>query len=368
MTEAFLAPAPSLLGEDIDEDLVCTDVLTVTHDVATFVLRSPKPRLFGFRPGQHLTVSVDAYGVPLERCYTISSPPTRPGAVAITVKRVPHGPVSNWLHDHLGPGGRVRVSGPLGGFTMDAHPARKHLFLSAGSGVTPLMSMARTLHDLPDPHDVVFVHSARTPADILFRSELEAMHAAGTGITVATVCQTDSGDPTWRGETGRLDGEMLDRIVPDLLEREVFVCGPGAYMESVRALLGRAGVAADRVHHESFVLGASPAPAPAPAPAPSWPAAVPDVAPSPASYVVELRRSGRTLTCDGETTVLDAATRDGLRLPSSCGEGVCGTCKSTLLEGTVDMQHGGGIRPREIARHQVLLCCSRPLEDLVIDA
>jgi len=359
VTTAYVPAEPALLGDAFDEELVCTAVLPVTHDVATFVLSSPVGRLFGFRPGQYLTVSVDASGVPLERCYTISSAPTRPESLAITVKRTPGGPMSNWLHDHLEVGKRLRVSGPLGDFTLDAHPATRHLFLSAGSGVTPMMSMTRTLHDLSEPHDVVFVHSARSPEDIVFRRELEEMHAGGTGIAVATVCETDPGDPTWRGVVGRLTRAMLERLVPDLHEREIFACGPPLYLESVRALLDGAGVDPRRVHRESFVLGSRPAPyLPPPGAAP------PGVAP----YSVELRRSGRTVVCDGRTTVLQAAVDAGITLPSSCGEGVCGTCKTALLEGSVSMQHGGGIRPREIARQQVLLCCSRPLENLVVDA
>ncbi len=360
MTAAYAPLEPALLGDTFDEELVCTAVLPVTHDVATFVLTSPEGRLFGFRPGQYLTVSVDASGVRLERCYTISSAPTRPESLAITVKRTPGGLMSNWLHDHLGVGARVRVTGPLGDFTLDAHPATRHLFLSAGSGVTPMMSMARTLHDLSEPHDVVFVHSARSPADIVFRSELEEMHASASGIAVATICETDPGDPTWCGALGRLTRTMLERLVPDLHEREIFVCGPPPYLESVHALLDAAGVDLTRIHRESFVLGSQGAPAGLPPPD----AAQTGVA----SYSVELRRSGRTIACDGRTTVLQAAAQAGITLPSSCGEGVCGTCKTTLLAGTVSMQHGGGIRPREIAQKQVLLCSSRPLEDLVVDA
>lgn len=360
MTAAYAPVEPALLSDTFDEELVCTAVVPVTHDVATFVLTSLQGRLFGFRPGQYLTVSVDASGVPLERCYTISSAPTRPESLAITVKRSPGGLLSNWLHDHLRVGGRVRVSGPLGDFTLDAHPASRHLFLSAGSGVTPMMSMARTLHDLSEPHDVVFVHSARSPADIVFRSELEEMHASGTGIAVATICEADPGDPTWSGEVGRMTGTMLERLVPDLHEREIFMCGPPPYLESVHGLLHEAGIDLGRVHRESFVLGSPGAPTDLPPP---------DAAPSGgASYVVELRRSGRTIVCDDRTTVLQAAAQAGITLASSCGEGVCGTCKTTLLAGTVDMQHGGGIRPREIARQQVLLCSSRPLEDLIVDA
>jgi glycine betaine catabolism B len=85
-------------------------------------------------------------------------------------------------------------------------------------------------------------------------------------------------------------------------------------------------------------------------------------------FSVEFARSGRTVACQPGTFILDAALRAGLTPPSSCGEGMCGTCKTTLVSGSVDMSHNGGIRPREIAARKILLCCSTPLEDLVIDA
>jgi len=338
-----LLAAPTYAPDELDtEELVCTDIVAVTHDVRTFELERLDSRPFSFLAGQHLTVRVDVDGTPLERCYTLSSPPTRPDRVAITVKRVPGGPVSSWLHDRFRVGDRLHATGPLGGFTLEEHPARRHLFLSAGSGITPLISMTRMLRDLGGPHDVAFVHSARTPADIVFRAELEAM--ATDDLRVATVCETDE---------GRLSLPMLTRIVPDLIEREVFVCGPAGYMASVRGILAEAGADPARCHEESFVLGLAP---------------VSPVTEAAGTFTVELRRSGRTVTCDADGSVLEAAARAGLELPSSCGEGVCGTCKSTLLEGSVDMQHAGGIRPREIAKRQILLCCSKPLEDLVIDA
>lgn len=340
MTELLTAP-PYALDELVAEELVCTGITQVTHDVATFELSRPGQQPFAFLAGQHVTVAVDVDGVPMERCYTLSSPPTRPGSASITVKRVPGGPVSGWLHDRFRVGDRLRATGPLGDFTLEQHPARRHLFLSAGSGITPLMSMTRMLRDLGEPHDVAFVHSARTPADIVFRDELEAM--ATDSLRVATVCETDD---------GRLTLPKLTGIVPDLREREIFVCGPAGYMASVRVILAEAGVDPARCHEESFVLGLAPA--------------TPQAATG--TFSVQLKRSGRTLTCDAGSSVLDAAAQAGLVLPSSCGEGVCGTCKCTLLEGSVDMQHAGGIRPREIAKQQILLCCSKPLEDLVIDA
>ena len=111
----------------------------------------------------------------MQRCYTIASPPTRPWRIEVTAKRSPGGTGSSWLHGAMRPGVQVQASGPMGEFVLDPAAARRYLFLSAGSGITPLMSMARTLHDLGSDADVLFVHSARSPADLLFPEELAAM-------------------------------------------------------------------------------------------------------------------------------------------------------------------------------------------------
>ncbi len=351
--EALPTPSlPVVWADEITGPLLCTRILDVTHDVRSFELSPAQP--LSFRPGEYLTLTVLVDGVEHQRCYTISSPPTRPDLLTITVKRVPDGPVSNWLHERLRVGDTVRASGPLGRFSMANHPASRYLFLSAGSGITPLMSMTRTLRDRPEPTDLVFVHNARTPDDIIFRSELDAL-AARADIAIATICEEDSPSERWRGARGRLSLPMLLAIAPDLLDREIFSCGPPPYMAAVRELLALAGVDPARCHEESFDLGAD-------APA----AGDPDSAT--VQYTVELLRSRRTISCGSDTPVLDAAQQAGLTLPSSCGEGMCGTCKSTLLHGRVDMAHAGGIRPREIADNKILLCCSRPCEDLVIDA
>ncbi|POX42952.1 hybrid-cluster NAD(P)-dependent oxidoreductase [Streptomyces sp. Ru73] len=323
--------------------LVCKRVHDVTADVRTFVLEPTEPRLFRHDPGQFLTLVLDIDGRPVERCYTISSPPTRPDLVAITVKRVPGGLVSHWLHDHLTPGTTVRARGPLGEFSLARHPAPKYLFLSAGSGITPVMSMTRTLHDLAHPVDVVFVHSARTFDDIIFRHELDFLAATAPHFRVTHLLDD-------RGE--QLTAEVLRGLAPDLLEREVFTCGPAGYMEAVRHLLAAPGFDPARYHEESFTFDAPAVPEP-------------DTG---QGFKVEFTRSGRTIDCDAHTPVLAAASRAGLTLPASCARGMCGTCKTTLLAGAVDMQHNGGIRPREIANNKILLCCSTPLDDLVIDA
>jgi glycine betaine catabolism B len=345
-----------------DQRLVCRAVEQVTSDVRTFVLESVEGRLFLHDPGQYLSVTVDVDGEEVNRCYTLSSPPSRPYRAAITVKREPGGVVSNWLHDHLVPGMVLRAQGPFGEFSLEHHPAPAYLFLSGGSGVTPMMAMTRTLTDLARPADVVFVHSARTPDDIIFRDELAALAAGSDRLRVAHVCEADGSDGHWPGHRGRLDLGTLRAIAPDFLEREVFLCGPPAYMDAVRAMLLEAGLPAARLHEESFTI--DDAGGEAAADAHDEPGTT-----SPGSpFRVELTRSGRTIACDADTPVLEAAARDGVTLPSSCGQGLCGTCVARLDKGTVEMPDNGGLRPRDKLEHKILLCCSRPLEDLVIDA
>lgn len=354
--------ALAVWAEDDRSTLVCRQVQEITHDVRTFLFEPARPALFQFEAGQFVTLELQIGGRRVSRCYTISTPPTRPHLLRITVKRQPRGLVSNWLHDTMTPGTRVSADGPFGVFTPARHAAPKYLFLSGGSGITPLMSMTRTLYDLGSDADVVFLHSARTPADIVFRRELETMASTMPTLRVAHVCESDAPREPWSGLRGFLSAEMLQLVAPDLAERVVFCCGPAPYMAAVRRILGDLGFDMQNYHEESFSFeeltmkefsgadGGS------------------DAAPTEATYSVEFVRSGLTITCGKDENLLDAAYAAGLAPRSSCGQGMCGTCKTTMLSGTVDMRHNGGIRPREIAQNKILICCSTPTSDLSIDA
>jgi len=353
LTPVAAATSATRWIDEVSGPLVCVEIVEVTHDVKSFSFELPGAASLNFLAGQHLTFRFEVDGEQIERCYTVSSSPTHPARVTITVKRVPDGPVSNWLHDHLGIGDEVTASGPLGEFSCSNHPSDRYLFLSAGSGITPSMSMLRMLHDTEDPADVAFVHSARTPDDIIFREELDAL-ATSPSITMAAICEDDSASETWAGPRGRLSLPTLLTFVPDLLDREIFACGPPGYMAAVREMIDLLGIDPARYHEESFDIGATP----------------PDATPLNVgtTHQVEFRRSGRVIECDESTPILTAAAQAGIPMPSSCGEGMCGTCKQGLLAGSVDMQHNGGIRKREIDDGKILLCCSKPCEDLVIDA
>ena len=191
--------APDCWGDQEEAELICRSVFDITHDVKTFLFEAEGDKIFHFEPGQFITLELEIDGRPISRCYTISSPPTRPHLIAITVKRVIGGPVSNWLHDNLTPGTRITVLAPLGQFILSGPPAPKYLFLSAGSGITPVMSMTRTLFDLGSDADIAFIHNARSPADIIFRRELEAIAAVMPNIRILHICEIDYPSERWTG-------------------------------------------------------------------------------------------------------------------------------------------------------------------------
>jgi len=363
---AFWSALPERWTSDAEETLVCCQVRQETHDVKSFFFRSPMGRTFLFEPGQFITLELDIEGETINRCYTISSSPARPHTISITVKRVPGGKVSNWLHDNLQPGAAIRVLGPAGEFTCARHPARKYLFLSAGSGVTPLMSMSRAHHDLAEDRDIVFVHSARTPDDIIFGRELDLIASNHANFRTSFVVERLGTRTNWPGITGFLSLPLLKLVVPDFMEREIFTCGPAPYMKAVRGLLDEAGFDRTHYHEESFSFESLAAEA-----APE--ATVQDAAPAESpdadapQFSVSFAKTGREIACGAAQHVLDAARQAGVRLPASCTQGMCGTCKVRLVSGQVDMKHNGGIRQREIDQGMVLLCCSKPLSDLVID-
>jgi ferredoxin-NADP reductase len=336
----------------------CLSVVAETHDVKTFTFHSPDYPALAYEPGQFLTISPVIGQQSVSRCYTLSSTPTRPFTFSITVKRVPGGAVSNWLHDNLKAGDAMSASGPAGVFTPVAGPARKLLYLSAGSGITPLMAMTRAAADLHADLDIVFVHSARTPKDIIFREELARLERCMPRLRTLFFCEGLGDEPDWSGPIGRLSIAELQQRIPDFLERSVFTCGPKGYMDAARALLGSAGFDLARYHQESFDINAEVVVEPTPGAEPGQ---------AQDTFTVRLARSGKSFTMSADQTVLSAAKKAGAVVPSSCSQGVCGTCKTALLEGSVEMKHNGGIRQREIDKGLRLLCCSRPTSDLVID-
>ncbi|MCE7026618.1 hybrid-cluster NAD(P)-dependent oxidoreductase [Jiella avicenniae] len=345
-----------------DDVLICRAVREETHDVKTFVFAPRHKRQFEFVSGQFLTFEFEIGGEIIHRCYTISSPPTRPDTVSITVKRVPGGPVSNWLHDEFQPGMMLKATVPMGVFSWSGMQATKYLFISGGSGITPMMSMTRASYDLALISDIAFVHAARSPADIVFRDELDYMARRNRSIRPTFIVEDDAALHTWSGHRGRIDGTKLAMICPDFRDRTVFVCGPAPFMKAVKTTLQAAGFDMSRYHQESFNFDDFTEEAQE-----QISEATEEIDSGVKVFQLEFTKTGRTIECPEGMTVLEAARRAGMRLPSSCSKGLCGTCKSKLTSGSVEMKHGGGIRQREIDAGMALLCCSKPKTDLVIE-
>jgi ferredoxin-NADP reductase len=352
------APSPSkgdVWDRERDESLVCIDIHQETHDVTSFTFTSPQGKRFAFDAGQYFLFDFPVGSEVESRCYSISSSPQRTNAFTVTVKRVADGKVSNWLHDNLIAGATVKAQGPLGHFVRPT-AGKKFLLLSGGSGITPVMSIVRDLADTCYPTDVVFLHAARTPMDLIFRQELSNLAARMKGLRLHFLPEVVTGEPTWSGLTGRISPEFVKLAIPDIAERVVMCCGPAPFMAAARKISSELGVPAHHYVEESFD------------------AAVIDENEVAATgvaagkvYQVEFVKQARKIDVADEQTVLSCAKKAGLRIPSSCSNGVCGTCKSKLVSGSVDMKHNGGIRQREIDAGLFLPCCSKPLSDLVID-
>lgn len=241
-------------------------VIDETHDVRTFRLVGTEPMSFNYKPGQFLQIAVPIDGKEVKRSYSISSTPSRPHAIELTIKRCPNGLVSNWMNDNAKVGDEFTVKGPKGKFTCVAHDARKLFLLPAGSGVTPTMSMLRWLTDTSADVDVVMLYSVRSPADVVFGRELEYLAARHQNVRVI-ITSTTPYAPTW-GWTGickRADRDLIAMAAPDIAERHVYMCGPKPFADAMQSELAALGHPKELLFQESF--GGPPKTKPAPRPA-----------------------------------------------------------------------------------------------------
>ncbi|MBI3448580.1 MAG: FHA domain-containing protein [Acidobacteria bacterium] len=261
-------PPPSILLEHLIEGMAkksipvwstgetmlrVADIVDETDDVKTFRLVGREPILFSYKPGQFVTLHLEIDGKKVLRSYSLSSAPSRPHTLEITVKRVPGGLVSNWLADNVKLGDLIKVRGPSGKFTCFEYPARKILLIGGGSGITPVMSMCRWIVDTTADVDVRFFVSAKSPRDIIFRKELELMSARHSGLQVmVTSTAMGSGTEAWVGITGRCSEKMFEMVCPDLHERHIFMCGPEPFMVAVKEILRALNFPLANLHTESF--------------------------------------------------------------------------------------------------------------------
>ena len=344
----------------------CVKTIQETWDTKTFCFMADQPVMFFFKPGQFVTLELDIDGEQVFRSYTISSSPSVPYSFSITVKRVPGGWVSNWIHDHLQEGSELAVHGPVGEFNSIDFPSEKVLYLSGGVGITPVMSMARWIYDTNTDVDITFIHSARTPRDIIFHAELEFMTSRIANFQLHLICERLESGQNWSGYRGFLDETKLLMMTPDIHEREIFCCGPTPYMRAVREILIKIGFNMQHYHEETF--GATPENAEEQAVQSAEIAAEEAEALTESDLIeVSFTESDKRVQIAPGDTVHAAAAKAGLTIPRACGMGICGTCKVRKVQGEVEMNHNGGITDEDVAEGYILSCCSIPSDDVVIE-
>ena len=294
-----------------------------TRDSVSLTLRPGR----GWRPhepGQYVRLGVDVGGVRLWRSYSVTSPPGgTDGRFTITVNAVPDGVVSTHLVRRARPGLLVHLDPPTGGFVLPRPRPQKVLFITAGSGITPVMGMLRSvLHELTD---VVVVHSAPAREAVVFGADLRALAAQERIRLVERHTRTD----------GRLKPTELAGLVPDLFDRDTWACGPNGMLDDLQTHWDTAD-AADRLHVERFR---------------------PTMLMTGDGGAVTFDRSGTTVQADGGIPLLDAGEAAGVLMPSGCRMGICFTCVLPLREGAVRDLRDGRLTTAEVGDHVLVQTC-----------
>jgi len=323
-----------------------------TSNAKTLRFIVPSNRKLHSRPGQFLTFSFLFDGKKVTRSYSICSSPAMTGYVEITTKRVSQGCASIFLNDRASVGMTVEANGPFGEFCFDETQHHNVVLLAAGSGITPIMAMLRYMDDLCIQTPVTLLYCVRTSGDIIFESELADLQTRLKNLQ----CHVLLSEPHtgWTGPRGHINREFIKDKVKDPATSDFFLCGPAAFMDVSRAALIALGVKPERIRQESFG-GAIPRN--------SQP-----LIGSEEGAVVEFGRSGTTCTVRSGQTLLEAAEEHGVRIPSSCRHGQCGTCKTRLLSGNVRMEVEAGLDPQWKAQGFVLTCVGHAEGDVRLDA
>jgi ferredoxin-NADP reductase len=321
-----------------------------TPDAKTLRFLLPQARQLRALPGQFLTFEWLIEGKKVARSYSICSSPAQASYIEITPKRVENGCVSTFLNDRAEVGLAVKARGPYGKFYFDQSKHERIVLIAGGSGITPMIAMLRYIDDYCLPVKATLIYCVRTEQDVFFKDELTTLQGRLSAFRYALVLSRPGSE--WKGRTGRLRREILEREVENSSASTYFLCGPPAFMELGRTLLKEMGIEPSRILQESFggaVAGEK---------------HCTDAGP------LEIRFSRSAVACriSPDETLLESSERNGVLLPSGCRQGVCGTCATKLLSGKVRTETEEALNDAQRAQGVILPCVSRPLSDVMLDA
>ncbi len=296
------------------------DVRNETADSATVTIKPGWGFSADYQPGQYVGIGLRVDGRWHWRSYSLTSVPVRDKKrITITVKATPEGFLSSHLVNGVKPGTIVRLAAPKGDFALPDPPPPKILFVSAGSGITPLMAMLRSLTARGHRPDIVHLHSAPTAEDVIFHDELRNLEVSQPGYRLHLQLTK---------QDGKLDFDNLDDLVPDWRERPTWACGPTPMLDTVETLWDSAGLS-DDLHMERFTIARTDK--------------------GGEGGTVTFAISDKTIEIDGATSILEAGEKVGIQMPFGCRMGICQTCVLPLEEGHVrdfrsGNEHGAGDR------------------------
>lgn len=321
--------------------LKCVERWQETHDVTSFRFQGEQSVKFHFKPGQFISFLLNVNGQPVSRSYTISSSPSRPYSIVVTIKRVEGGLVSNYLIDNLQPGHSVAARGPDGVFNLVDIAAEKYLFLSAGSGITPMYSMSRWLADTQVGSDVAFFHCAKSPRDLIFHQELTQLEQRHEKFRL-NYCLEEGALQERESLQGRISLTALASACADFHDRTLFVCGPAPFMQAVKTMLEQAGFDMSRYHQESFGDGL---------------VASPSQSEETEQFILYI--GDVNVELNSYQTVLEGIEKKGLPIIAACRSGVCGACKCKVIEGETESSSEMTLTPTEIEQGYILACSTK---------
>ena len=359
---ALTDPPRRSRGEFHPLPVAAVERLTDDAVAITFEVPDELRDAYAFSAGQHVTVRTEVDGVDVRRSYSICAPATS-GVLRIGVKRLQGGAFSVWANDVLRPGDVVDVMTPTGrfGVPFDPSAARHYVALAAGSGITPVLSIAATALEVEPYSRVTIVLGNRTSGSILFLEELEDLkNRWPSRVQLLHVLTREAQEAALL--SGRIDSAKVEALLSTLVPPDDvdawLLCGPYAMVEGARGTLLAAGVDASAIHTELFHVEDAPPVR-----------ATPEEVAAAGMSRVTVQLDGRTTVLDVPRTgesVLDALLRVRRDAPYACKGGVCGTCRGRVVEGEVKMTRSYALEPAEIDAGFVLPCQSAPVSDSVV--
>lgn len=343
--------------------LVVNDIINETEDTVSIAFDVPSELSddYKFKSGQYLTLRTDINNEDTRRSYSLCSSPFE-NELRVAVKQVPNGKFSTYANNDLKVGMSVDVMTPSGNFalTTDSNNSKSYVLFAAGSGVTPIFSIAKSaLHEEPKS-DVTLFYGNKGFASIIFREEIEALkNQYMDRLRVVHVLSRESlGNPL---QKGRIDKEKVDELFDGLLKgvdiEGVYVCGPEQMIHAVKNSMTEKGVDASKIHFELFTTPSSEKKIELPTNAPKIDANV--------IVVIDDEEIELNLSSGG-MNILDAAQAAGGDVPYACKGGVCCTCKAKIIEGTAIMDVNYSLEPDEVAEGFILTCQAHPTSDKLI--